>query len=200
MLTQQINLYKFLPRAPKFVLKRSTIWLSYAAFFILLMLDYSHLAWTHHKNKATLAKINNELTQKKNELANLMLKYPIFNEKDLASSVLQMKEQFSTRLKILSLLMPGAKFSSYLIAFAKVIPKEVWLTEILISNIEQKMTLSGYAIRALPIQNYLDLLAKEPAFSGVIFGLQELIEAPLYKDKKPSYISFHASSKATVIQ
>lgn len=193
---QQVNLYQYLPHAYKFRLSKKVVGLTYGLLFFLLMLDFFHALWVHHKNIKEMNILEQSFRQQQKMLADIMVQFPMINPSDLQNSLQQLQKQLDLRLKIYATLSQGEGFSQYMSGLGEVIEPSVWLTEINFSNADRRMNLQGYALTSLAIEQYLDQLAKEKIFSGMLFSLQELTLVRVDKTNQYGYLSFHATSRA----
>ena len=182
---QNINLYRFLPRPVKSTLTYNTLLFCYAIFFILLMGKF-FLDLTH-KHQVTVA-----LIQSNAELASLQSQVSTLSDQYAKNNSVVAMAQDTTDLPC------HAKFSSYLQTIAEAIISGVWLTNINILANGKQVTLSGYAVKAPDVQQFLAKLNQQALFAALNFEIEQLNEpeqADTIDQAAKNYLSFTLVSK-----
>ena len=83
---------------------------------------------------------------------------------------------YEAKLTALDALSLNEVFTKYLTALANATIEGVWLKEIDLNRTGNKIILKGSALQHALLDQYLTQLAAQPAFAGMVFELQELIE------------------------
>ncbi|MBW3228376.1 PilN domain-containing protein [Marinobacter adhaerens] len=87
-------------------------------------------------------------------------------------------------------LSEGRNFSPQLSALARQIPKDVWLTDVILESAPDKVTIEGRSRDGALVPRYLENLGDEAAFAGKTFGAFRLS-----RSDEGRWIDFHVSSK-----
>jgi hypothetical protein len=113
--------------------------------------------------------------------------YPSIDPNDLKNSLLHLQQELSVQTSAVNLIMINLHFSSYLTGLAQSIVPGVWLTHFNFSATDHPVTLEGYALQPLLVQQFLDKLQHNAIFSGMSFELGELSQKPIENTKAISF-------------
>jgi len=189
---QQINLYKLLPTKSRFQLTPRLATAIYGVFLLFLIFIYGLEVQQKHRVMAQYTLLNNQVNVLQQHLASLTQQYPISDAAALNKTVEELQHQLSMKVKMLNLLTSKNNFTVYLSALANIDMSGIWLTEIELNNVSQKINLKGFALKSELVDNVLIKLDAQPAFAMLKFEVQNVTENPLP-------LSFEISAKPEVL-
>src|SRR5579862_4716337 len=177
MLKQQINLY--LPfiaaRPPTALLTWNQFWISQVLVLMLLIATYFYsIGNLFYLSKEQKQAAQSETFLQKKFYA-LKEQYPaLFFSQNVAQTLNLMQKNIESEKKFLNDLTPHTPFSQKLLALSRVIVPNVWLTNIIISNVDQTMVLKGQTLSSEYLQSLLTNIAHENTFANDVFSVNNV--------------------------
>lgn len=190
MLAQQVNLYNFFaapPTAPT-LLTWKRFWLINLIFtalmFLTLLYSLENIHLLRQEKNAMQKRV--DVLQKK--FYAIKSTYPaFFFMQNAHESIKQLETELLRQEKILETFTNRIYFSQALLAFAKDIATNVWLTEISLQKNNQ-IEIKGQSLKLTSLQQFLLNLAQEVIFANYGITLKEIINSG--KDNERGTLSF----------
>lgn len=188
---QQVNLYHPIFRKQKKKFSARAMLQAVAVVLAGIALMYGYAWWQLASLRAELAQAEQEYAAALKRLETLGRTLPARQaDPQLAQQVRELEARLAAaelwqRLVQAENFGADKGYSRYLAALARQALPGLWLTGIEIEGAGADFTLSGRAIRAELVPNYLQRLASEEALAGLRFHLFRLAE-PVGQDGQPS--------------
>lgn len=195
---QQINFYPLLPTKSKYSLTPALGIRVCVGFIILLMVVYllNLLIYFWQNNKLSDLAQTQQLAQQ--QLSELNEHYSdAASPKPLSWQNQQLAAELSAKqMSLVKLKQRGEPneqgYSGYLLAFAKTIVPNVWLTNIHIINTTQQIALTGNALDSTSIMQFIQSMSREMLFNNKAFNVLRLENSTT----DSNVINFTLSTKA----
>lgn len=191
MLRQQVNLYRYFQAPP--VAASFLTWKRFCQLnlfmFCFFVLSYFFSVWENYylTNKKISLEQNIKILQEK--FIAVKSTYPeLFFSQDVSESVNKLKKELETQTRIISILVKRQPFSNDLIAFAKAIVPNVWLSRITIDKNGDEITLDGKSTNMKTLQLFLENLLNNKTFDGYVINIRQVENAA--KGDKENNVTF----------
>lgn len=181
---QQINLHQPPQRARIGGLSGANALIAIAVVAGLLGAVWGHAAWSHARERATLAGLQAQETAEQANVEALRLKYPERKPSAaLAAEVARLDRQVAQRRRLIAALNGGeignaTGFSSHLEGLARQHVEGMWLQDIALARGGRSVALSGRALAPELVPVYVGRLAQEGAFKGNQFSQLVIRQSP----------------------
>lgn len=177
MLHQEINLYRSFatprPAAQFLTWKRYLISQIVGAALLTIIYLYSSLHILYLQHEKTTLTTEADTLQK--EFYVTKNHYPqLFFSHDVGQTVTELQKQLDAQAKILQTLQTPTPFSQNLSALSTIITPDVWLTKILISNHDGKITLEGSSLSPSAIQQFIFNLSHDKLFANYTVSVNDI--------------------------
>jgi len=173
---QQINLYQPIFRKQQIIFSAATIaWI--AAGLLALLLAWSALVGQrinrleaeHQRQLAAEQRAVERLGEMRADMP------PSEPDPELVGAVEQLearRENLHSSLQALALRLPArdGELLGHIDALARAVPQGLWLTGVRLAAEGQELTISGRALAARLVPEYLDRLSEEAMLTGTAFG------------------------------
>ncbi len=195
---QKINLFLSLPQKPVTRCTLRCILLTSLVFFILLISFYGYqsMKTTDIKNEIKQVQLKQKnLDERIVKLKKLYSKHA--TAEDINKEISQLTLDIKGKKQLIEALSKEAMFntagySQHLTTFAKLIPNDVWLTNINITKSGELITLNGFTYDIHKVLDFMHHLEKTPTFKNKAFKL-----ASLSKYSKKQAVKAKKSTKKT---
>lgn len=184
---QQINLYKALPKRRHDFLSSTHGLQACVLLTVILLIAYGVYQWQTHKLRLHAETLRAQQTAKAMSLAKATERYPLETQKQfIEQKVRDLRREMKGKhvlVKYIENTSTGITngFSPYLIALAKQIPNDTWLSTIRVKNGKQ-IHLTGHAIHSSSVALFIKQLSTENVFSNTKFDVLQLTRSPQGKD------------------
>lgn len=168
---QSVNLVLALPVKEKLKLPASMMAKIWLAFVVILLIVYGWGHWQLSGVEAKAASYDKKQQSASQELIALSKKYSDDALKAQQDQALVLAKQIERKNELVAILdlkeaVNVRGFSSYLVGFAKLATPKIWLTSFEFSNGGDRILVSGNAVKADDVFQYMGQLDESKAFEG----------------------------------
>lgn len=203
-MTQQINLFNPIFLRQKKYFSTVTILQALALVLVGTLCFYAYAVIQTNRLSREVAETGKRLDVEKARLTKISADFgPREKSKELEAQVKELEKRLKSSEDILGIQAGVASvqsrgFSGYLLAFARQSVNGLWITSITVGESGSKMTISGRALKAELVSDYIKRLSKEKAMHGITFSamdLQQTAADSSLKSKAPEgYFEFNLRS------
>ena len=179
-MSQQINLFNPALIKQKSFFSGTNLLIGLALSLMLLLCTFAYVRWqlTHIKKMSEQSTMQlNALTEQVNSLRNTQA--PQLKNPALQQELTMLETAMMRRHQIAQILQNNEfgntdGYSDYLVAFARQIPANVWLTGFTLEGAGYDLTLHGRALQAEAIPLYVTQLKREKIMQGKTFSTLQM--------------------------
>ncbi|WP_133129853.1 PilN domain-containing protein [Legionella yabuuchiae] len=191
-MTQQINFLKAITKETNYLPAK---WVGLALALLILILAANGIARsvTVYKQEQLLKAAQQEKAQAAADFQQIAQSYPLLAmDKPLVDQVTEYEETLKAKREHFETVTHATirkPFSSYMEAFAKIVPQDLWLTSFYINQDTENISLRGYSLQPVAVSLLLQALQKSQVFQEVYF---DLFYVKRVEDK--NYIEFEVAN------
>ncbi|GGI85129.1 PilN domain-containing protein [Legionella impletisoli] len=193
-MNQQINFLKAIAKETNYLPAK---WVSLTLALLILMLAVTGISRsiTVYKQEQLLKTAQQEKASAQTSFQQIAQSYPLLAvDKPLVDQVteyegaLKAKKEHFEKVTHATIRKP---FSSYMEAFAKIVPQDLWLTSFYINQDTENISLRGYSLQPVAVSLLLQALQKSAVFQEVYFDLFYVKRV-----EEKNYIEFEVANNA----